>query len=44
MEVWDPALQTDEGVTVSLEVIGIVGVSVSLVALILTIVTFLVFR
>ena len=36
--------QTDEGVALSLQVIGIVGVTVSLVALTLTIITFTVFR
>ena len=39
-----PSIQTDEGVALSLQVIGIVGVSVSLVALTATIITFIVFR
>ena len=36
--------QTDEGVRLSLEVIGIVGVTVSLIFLLITIITFIAFR
>lgn len=36
--------QTDEGVRVSLQVIGIVGFTVSVVFLLITIITFIAFR